>query len=302
MIRKLAPVAVAGFVAACGGGGNPLNFGGNTIAPPPEELPEIDEEAPITGVQVPAVIAHNLRAATYESGSPTIRIDLVSLDGTPMNATYQRDASLDVAGFDAYTVQEGPNMRKFIALFRRSGNSAGGVVGDGGQFGTYFAGASYTNLQPFTLPTPAQLGPTGTLQAVYRGGYVGLLNTGTPLAAPGVLFPPAQAHRVSGDLEMVADFNAENMSINGGVANRVIVDTGVALGRINLKVTQITADGAFSGLISFAESGPSYDTALGHYSGLLGGAGATNVAGGTKFNPIPGETNLWEHGAFVGDR
>lgn len=302
MIRKLAPFAVAGIVAACSGGGNPLNFGGVVTPPPEEELPDAETPAPITGVQVPAVIAHNLRAATYEPGSPTVRIDLVALDGTPMNATYRREPSLDVSGFEAYTVQEGPNMRKFIALFRRAGQSAGGVVGDGGQYGTYFAGASYTNLQAFTLPTPAQIGPTGTLQAVYRGGYVGVLNTGTPLPAPGVVFPPSQSLRVTGELEMVADFNAENMSVNGGIANRSIVDTGAALGKVHLKVTQITPDGAFSGLIAYAEPGSDYDTALGHYSGAFGGTGAVSVAGGTKFNPVPGEAKLWEHGSFVGTR
>lgn len=309
MMWKFAPLALAGLVAACGG--NPLSFDGPVTEPPPEtEPPEIDEPAQITGVQVPAVIAHNLRAANYTPGAPTIRIDLLSLDGTPKDAVYTRRADLDMpgplpdTGYEAYVVQESDSHRSFIALFKRVDSAEAGVVGDGGQFGSYFAGATYRQLQPFTLPTPASLGRTSLL-ATYTGGYVGLLNGGPDVPYPGAHFDPSKALRVNGEFMMNADYNAENLSIEGGVRNRVISDPNTllptgTLGGVNFKVTQITPDGAFSGNVHYAVPGDDYDTAMGHYSGVIGGQG-TSVAGGTKFNPVIGEDRIVEHGAFVGN-
>lgn len=313
MMWKFAPLALAGFVAACGG--NPLNFGGPVTEPPPEtEPPEIDEEAPITGVQVPAVVAQNLRAATYTPGAPTIRIDLAGPDGSPLNATYARRTDLDInlpspipgSGFDAYVVQESDSHRSFIALFKRGVSTEAGVVGDGGQFGTHFGGATYSQLQPFTLPTPASLGRT-SLQASYAGGYVGLLNGGPVASHPGAPFDPSKALRVTGEMMMNADFNdPTKMSIEGGVRQRTIHDPNTlaavgTLGSVYFKFTQITADGAFSGNVIYAEPGPDRLTAMGHYSGVLGGQG-TSVAGGAHFKPVIGDETIIEHGAFVGNR
>ena len=285
MIRKHAPLLAVLVLAACSG--NPLQFGGPPQPAPPAGEP--GEEAPITGVTVPAVVAQQLRSATYTPGAPTIRIDLRTLDGSPLEAAYTRDATLDVAGFEAYTIQETRSQRKFIALFRRSGAAEAGVVADGGQFVNYFGGGTFARLQPFSLPNQG-----GPLLASYSGGYVGLLNFGTTLPGPGGAFDPAQSFRVQGEVLLNADFNAAAPSVNGGVRNRTIVETGAALDDIFFEVTQITADGAFSGIVKFDPT-----KAIGNYAGVFGGAGGTDVAGATVLRPIDGDTAAREHGAFA---
>lgn len=287
MIRKHVPLLAAFALAACGG--NPLNFSGT--APEPTVPGEPGEEAPITGVTVPAVVAQHLKAATYTPGAATMKIDLRTLDGSPLEATYARDATLDVAGFEAYTVQETRSQRKFLALFKRSGAAEAGVVADGGQFVNYFGGGTFARLQPFSLPSAAG---GGSLLATYTGGYVGLLNFGTPQPGPGGVFDPSQSFRVDGEVMLNADFNASNLSVNGGVRNRTIVETGAALQDIFFEVTQITADGAFSGIVKFDPT-----KAIGNYAGVFGGAGGSDVAGATVLKPIDGDTTAREHGAFA---
>lgn len=306
MIRKFVPLAAALALVACGGG-NPLNFGGETPPvpePEPTDPTAIGESVPIVGVEVPGVIAQHLKKATYTPGQTRMTIDLRTLDGTPLQATYQRMDRFDVAGFDAYTVQETRSQRQFLALFKRGSAVEAGVVGDGGQFVNYFAGATFARMQPFTLPTPVippatpnNPDPQPTLLATYSGGYVGLLNWGEPQGDPDDPFVPRRAYRVTGDATLNADFNAENLSVNGGVRGRQIEETGEALDDIFFEVTQITSDGAFSGLIKLTPT-----KVIGNYAGLFGGTGASEAAVGTILRPIEGDSVAREHGAFVGTK
>lgn len=300
MIRKFVPLAAALALAACGSG-NPLNFGGEVPEPEPTDPKEIGEDAPITGIQVPEVIAQHLKKAAYSPGAPTMTIDLRTLDGTPLQATYQRATQFDTVGFDAYTVQETRSQRQFLALFKRGNAVEAGVVGDGGQFVNYFAGATFSRLQPFTLPSPVtppstgtNLEPQPTLLATYTGGYIGLVNWGEAQGDPDDPFVPRRAYRVTGEAMLNADFNADNLSVNGGVRNRQIEETGEALQDIFFWVTQITPDGAFSGVIKFDPS-----KIIGNYAGVFGGTGASEVAGATILRPIEGDAIAREHGAFV---
>jgi hypothetical protein len=307
MIRKHAPLLAVLALAACGG--NPLQFGGPPAPPPP--VGEPGEEAPITGVTVPAIVAQHLRSAEYTPGAPTMKIDLRTLDGTPLAATYQRAAEFDVAGFDAYTVQETRSQRQFLALFKRGTATEAGVVADGGQFVNYFGGGTFARLQPFTLPTPVTPLPTQTNQnpqptllATYVGGYVGLLNFGPSVA--NTTIPASRSFRVEGEVAINADFNAENMSLNGGIFNRVILpDPNATPAEGNLpgpaplqdvffEFTQITSSGSFSGIVKFTPT-----KAIGNYAGVFGGAGASEVAGVTLIKPIDGDQTAREHGAFV---
>jgi len=309
MIRNHLPLLAAFALAACGG--NPLNFAGTT--PAPVDPGELGEEAPITGVAVPAVVAQHLKKATYTPGAPTMKIDLRTLDGTPLEATYQRAAQFDAAGFEAYTVQETRSQRQFLALFKRGNAVEAGVVADGGQFVNYFGGGTFARLQPFTLPTPVtplptqtNLNPQPTLLATYIGGYVGLLNSGVDVPQPGVPFDPQRSFRVTGEAMINADFNPDNLSLNGGVRNRVInpdptataaegnIPGPIALQDIFFEVTQITENGAFSGVVKFDPT-----KTIGNYAGVFGGTGAAEVAGVTLFKPIDGDANTREHGAFV---
>ncbi|MDP2083866.1 MAG: hypothetical protein Q8K20_01600, partial [Gemmobacter sp.] len=225
MIRKHLPLLAALALAACSG--NPLSFGeAVTPEPPPPVNPE--DPAPIEGVSVPAGIAQHVRTASYTPGAPTAQIDLRSLDGTPISATYQRATQFDVAGFEAYTIQETRAQRQFLALFKRGNHVEAGAIADGGQFGKYFGGGTFRRLVPnsYTLPTPVtplptetNLNPQPTLLATYVGGYVGLLNSG-PIV-PNSTLDPQRSFRVTGDVAINADF--ENMKLNGRVTNRLIL-------------------------------------------------------------------------------
>ena len=295
------PLAAVLALVACGGG-NPLNFGGTTTPEPePTDPTAVGEEVEIVGVEVPLVLKQHLRTASYTPGAPTMRIDLRTLDGTPLAATYQRSPEFDAAGFEAYTVQETRSQRQFLALFKRGSTVEAGAVADGGQFVNYFGGATFSRMQPFTLPQP-EVPPTGgtnlepqpTLLATYTGGYVGLLNSGVEV--PNSTLSPHRSYRITGDVALNADFNADNMAVNGQISNRFNVDKGeeMEIHTVYLAVTQITASGAFSGLIKFSPT-----ETRGNYAGLFGGDGAVEAAGATIFNPIAGDSTVWEHGAFV---
>lgn len=321
MIRKHAPLLAVLALAACGG--NPLQFGGPPAPPePPPPVGEPGEDAPITGVTVPAIVAQHVRSAEYTPGALTMKIDLRTLDGTPLSATYERAAQYDAAGFDAYTIQETRSQRQFLALFRRSGNATAGVVADGGQFVNYFGGGIFSRgMQSFTLPSPTVplpgqvqtgLTPRETLLATYTGGYVGLVNAGPDVNHPQDPFDPRRPFRVTGETMINADFNADNLSINGGVRNRTMLPdpdptadpatnlpAPVPLEDIFFNVTQITADGAFSGIVKFRASALGPEQSIGNYAGVFSGAGATDVAGVTLLRPIRGDSVTKEHGAFA---
>lgn len=305
MIRNHLPLLAVLALAACGGG-NPFNFSGE---PPEPTVPgELGEEAPITGVTVPAVVAQHLKTASYTPGAPTMKIDLRTLDGSPLEANYQRAAEFDAAGFEAYTVQETRSQRKFLALFRRSGGAEAGVVADGGQFVNYFGGGTFSRMQGFSLPTPTNplpgqvnnpLVPQPTLLATYTGGYIGLMNIGPDVTHPGNAFDPRQSYRVTGETMINADFNPENLSVNGGVRNRSIVETGEALEEIFFNVTQITPDGAFSGVVKFRANILGPEQTIGNYAGVFSGVAATDVAGAAVLRPYRGDNVTMEHGAFA---
>ena len=295
MKSSFAALCALSLLAACGG--NPLDLG--EVPEPSDPTGPIGEEAPIIGVEVPGVIAQNLRSASYTPGAPSMRIDLRTLDGTPLQATYTKDESLSINGFDAYTVQETRSQRKFLALFRQAGDGAqAGVVADGGQFANYFGGGTFTQLKPFSAPTGNKL------LATYVGAYVGLLNTGDIAPGSEEYLRARQSFRVTGDVAMNADFNAGNMSVNGEIANRQVVETGTKFHPVYFQVTDVNGQGAFSGLLVDATGGT-----VGNYAGAFAGRGAAHVAGATVLTPSELEAGhrplpdvypgAVEHGAFV---
>jgi hypothetical protein len=276
MIRSIAPLAAAAFaLAACDG--NPFGAGGPTPPTPPSDDPEIA-----------ARLRQNVAGAAFDPATGTLRVDLRSLDGTPVSATYARTPALDTNGFLAYTAQETSSQRLFLALVRRgaAGATEALTVADGGQFANSFGGGTYQRLGAFTMP--------GSGLASYSGGYVGLLNTGATVPGPGPGFDPQQSFRVTGEMLLNADFNAGNAAVNGAVRNRQVVETGAALPDVFLWVAEVNPDGRFQGSVRLTPS-----EIVGDYGGTFGGLGASEVAGVMVFNPIPGERDLREHGAFV---
>ncbi|MBC7153277.1 MAG: hypothetical protein H5U19_01365 [Rhodobacteraceae bacterium] len=286
---RISSFLLAVVLAGCGG--NSFDKVAVVDPGPVEPAPpvgELGDPVDPNGVTVPAVLAQNLDAAVFDPVAQTLTISLTSLDGSPVSAAYNRDTSLDVPGFQAYSIQENTTQRKFVALFRESasGNSQAGVVADGGQFVNTFGGGTFARFNSATATLPT----TGL--ASYTGEYAGVLNTGDALPGPGAPFDPVQSHRVTGEVLLNADFN--DMTVNGGIRNRQVVETGQVYDDVFLAVTGISADGAFAGV---AKRDPV--ATMGNYGGVFAGPNASEVAGVIVVNPVVGATDLVEHGAFV---
>ncbi len=167
------------------------------------------------------------------------------------------------------------------------------VVGDGGQFGTFYAGGAYERSGDYVRPEGAGL-------VSYTGRYVAVTN----LNGDSVVFSGAvpdelradQTARLEGTILINADFNAG--VVNGGISGRVFTDypTYTGLPRLDLDAAPIDANGEFFGTTSV-------DTQVkGNWGGIFGGNGATAVAGVVQAKEWGGSTTLTneeEYGIFV---
>ena len=232
---------------------------------------------------IPAVLSQNLESAVYNPAAQTLTIQLSSLDAPPLVANYTRNAALDVPGYEAYETQFSSEHRHFVALFASSARNTviAGVAADGGQFVNYFGGGIYSQVSLFTRPSSGL--------AAYDGTYAGLLNTGT-ITGP---LDPSAPFRTSGTIRVTADFNPGG-SVTGGITNRIVVDTGAALEDVFLDASAIANDGTFAGTTEFGDLTPN-----GEYGGTFAGLAASDIAGLLVFNPVRGNSKLFEHGVFV---
>lgn len=290
MFRYVVPLAAALAVAGCSGD----SFDGSG-APPwfddPDEPTDPVDPAPGSPEAIPPVLRHNVSQIVYDADADTFQIAIGGLDTTPELATWRREASFDVPGYRAYTVQEDPLDRMFIGLAAASGDGSvrAGVGGDAGQFNYFFSGATYTREGDFT-PPPVDLPGPGTGQVSYAGTYAGVTNIraqrpGDHIApVPDTIPPvppeaiPGQASRVSGHVFINANF-ADN-HVNGTVYERVLVDYDFGLENVVLVPADITADGTFFDRTERPLEATGGDHIVtGDYGGIFGGERAGNVAG-----------------------
>ena len=258
-----------------------------------------------TATAIPENVAGNLLDVSFTPGSSTITVTGPPLDTTPIPGTFTRNSSLDIPGYVAYSVQEDPLDRMYIALLAESANGAveGGVAIDGGQFGTFFGGAFYRRNDGYTAYVPSQ---PGQGLVTYTGDYAGLANLNAPRSGsvdilplpPGVAdgsgIAPREPDRVVGTVFINADF-ADNQ-LNGAIINRRLLGRGDALLDINLVPTEITADGTFVGAVELDAD----QTNIGTYAGTFGGTEASAIAGTINIeNYIEAIENEQEYGAFV---
>jgi len=155
----------------------------------------------------------------------------------------------------------------------------------------------------------------------YAGSYVAVTNIGdvngsdllpTTVTDTEILVP--QALVIHGDAFINADF-ADN-SVEGNIYNRQLLDTDLNvisdLPSIVLVVTDIEANGSFTGTVEYDTSDPlsgaDGNTEIGTYAGVFGGTNADSVAGAVELDQFDGvddnlgfETEL-ETGTFVLDR
>lgn len=243
MIRKLvAPLALV-VLAACDG--NPFGEGGGG-GPDPDN-------------PIPAQLAGSLQSASYSTANGgTLQITLEPFDEPEVTATFVRAPALDVDGYEAFVPNSSAALdRNYVAFRAVQGGAVAVAVGDGGRGVDAFGGTVFGRSGLFNKPT------TGL--AVYRGSYAGVRVQGDGSVAA------QDAHRVSGDVEINADF--DDNQVEGSISNRLNIDTATALEDRFLKVTAIDGNGRFQGDVTDPA-----DNDEGTYAGNFADNGAS-VAG-----------------------
>jgi hypothetical protein len=276
-MRFIGPALLVLALAACGG--NPLNNGG-----PGSGSSSGGGTTTTGGVTVPAALAKDLASASYDATADTLTVKMSSLDAGAVNAVYTRNAALDVPGFKAYSSQQSPLDRLFIALAATTADGAvtATVAGDGGQNNTYFSGTSFGRSGVASaLPTSGE--------AKFAGSYAGLTNIAAPgnnlLAAPVGTDPsllPSEAERTQGDGFLIVNF-ADN-AVNGTIYNRQFADGSGTLDSLALTPGTLDSNGQFTGTVEF--SGRHDLGQQGNYGGALGGTGLTGAAGSVVMNSV----------------
>lgn len=316
MKRIIASLMVAATLGACTGSTGKDN--------PFQEDPEESTDTGDTGTDgtdgtdggtiavpagtVPDELSVNL-ADISQPGGGTITVAIQSLDGTPLQNTFTRNAALDTGGYLAYSAQEDALDRMFVALAATSLDNSviAGVASDGGQFNRYFGGGFYERNGNFTPPEIGN-GP-GEGQVSYAGRYAAVTNIGTqtgdgliPVPAnpdPTVSLPdlPREPFRVEGTIFLNANF-VDN-AVNGEISDRLLINADgggtTVLDDVTLVVAPIDSNGEFYGDAETSAGG-----GVGNYGGIFGGDDASSVAGLVRLEGhIDNIDNEIEHGVFV---
>ncbi|PTX56476.1 hypothetical protein C8N43_1135 [Litoreibacter ponti] len=284
---------------ACGGGGaggsNPVTGGPNAAIDP---VDPVDPTAPtINGI--PTELANNLLAVTFDPGSGNLLLELQSFDAPGESGIYVRNPAIDSAinGYQAYTRQDDPNDRFFLAI---NGVSAGGevravAVTDGGQFNRFFGGGFYEQDGSYSAPRT-----TGLVS--YAGRYAATTNlnaTGANLLPqpPGSPPPPREPATIEGDIFINLSFS--DNGVNGQIFNREFSEyPAITLPDIRLVEGVLNADGSFLG-----DTEIEVERRNGAFGGTLGGEDGTALAGVTSISDFSDDLdNEAEYGIFVLER
>lgn len=317
MKQTVASLLVCALLTACASGSNPYKDdgtngdGGNGDGTNGDDTTTVD-----TPVSVPSAIAGNISNVSFDSAAGTLTVEGMSLDEVPYSAVYTRAPGLDQDGYVAFTAQEDPLDRHYTAYTRESTSGAvrATAVSSPGPRNRSFMGAHFERDGAFDPPDVT--GNTGLV--TYAGNYVGVTNGGDPngsdLLPTGPVDPELvvpQALVVHGDAFINADF-ADN-AVEGNIYNREMLDTDLnvigQLPSVVLVVSDIEANGTFSGTVEYDTSDPlsgtTVETEIGTYAGVFGGTDSDSVAGGVQLEQFDGVsdnlglTNELETGVFV---
>jgi len=229
----------------------------------------------------------DVEGISYDGSTLRVR---VPLDGNAQLETYEADGELN--GYQRFTQSESNANRSFTALAGRSddGSLVAAVVADGGQFNSFYGGAS---LEQNNFSAPA-----GGLVS-YQGNYVGLVNYGRQTTAPGApgVTTRSEATGITGSVFLTADFT--DNKVEGAVYGRRI-EGGDALDDLVLVVGDVAADGTFSGGVQLNDE---TNTGAGSYGGAFGGNDAAFAGGVLSINSSAygedADQNIKEFGIFV---
>lgn len=311
MKNTMISLALVALLAACGGDAdenNPVSGGPITDTDGAVGIPADGSG----NDDIPQELAMNLEGVDFNPDSETLVISIGGLDAGSDTSTYIREATLDVPGFTAYTKQDDPLDRFFIALADRSPDETvqAFAISDGGQFNRYFGGTRFERLGTYTQPESGLVS--------YAGEYAGSTNIGDTnnpddgdFSAPQLLptpdglsgsIVPRQPLRVRGDIFINVDFSEDK--INGEIYNRevlrgdgVVVLTGQSqMPNMSLVVADINADGTFAGVVEEVDT----QAEFGNYAGTFGGTNASSVGGAVKLERFSDDfENEEEFGAFA---
>lgn len=278
-------IAACAALAACasGDGSNPVTGGdGGDTDPGGNDGELIDNE-------ITEALAGDLQRIAYDPGDPadpdddTLVVELSALDQSPVLAEYERNSALDVPGYVAFSVQDDPLDRIFVAYAATSedGSVSAGVAGDGGQFLKFFSGAFYERHGDFSMPT------TGLVS--YAGSYVGITNLNDLDQDQRLPIPPGtdpslypyQPRVTTGSIFLNVDF--DDNAVNGAIYDREFTD-GDPLDNVYLVDGEIDANGEFLGTTEMADTNGPITT--GSFGGIFGGIDASSVAGVVALDTI----------------
>jgi hypothetical protein len=228
---------------------------------------------------IPEELARNVNRISFDAETDTLTVDVYALDDDPAVVTYQRNAALDVPGYRAFTVQDDPLDRMFVAMTAESadGSVEAAAISDGGQFNRYFSGTYYKR-NSGRAPAPT------TGQVSYAGTYAGITNLN---AAGDNLLPvppgtpdeaiPGEPLRTRGSAFLNVNFaDSEHGVVNGTIYNRQFVG-GAGLPSLALIAGDVDENGEFMGDVEFA--GLPDEGTQGTYGGIFGGTNGSAVAG-----------------------
>lgn len=299
MFKKFLTLSSLALLVACGDG-QPFIFT-STEPTTPTDPNEPDEPDPNV---IPGALSGDVSAVAYNASTGLLLIDLAALDqsnGDVPLVEYDRNPALDVPGYIAYSYQDDPLDRMFVAIVAESFDGAveAVVAMDGGQFNTYFGGTYYGRNVDYTSP--------GGLVS-YAGSYAGITNLDAdgaqllpPSGSPNPSLLPDQPAQVTGSVFLNADFG--DGAVNGVITDRTwvnlnaadLTDLGASLPDVFLIPSTITPGGTFTGAVEDAGQ-----LNIGTYGGIFGGDGATAVAGSVFLeNFLDGIDNENEFGIFV---
>lgn len=114
----LATAMVLPLWGCSSGGSNPVTGGSSTSSG------ATGTGTTTTTNTIPSQLASNLSRISYDPAAGTLTVEMSAQDNSNVLASYNRTPALDVPGYQAFTVQDDPLDRMFVALVAQKARTA----------------------------------------------------------------------------------------------------------------------------------------------------------------------------------